>query len=48
MIEANPAAGIAATGLAGSVLSEIVTRVTRIELRQKDSRQRLRPPDGGA
>jgi outer membrane lipoprotein SlyB len=42
--EAKAAAGIAATGLAGSVISEVVTRVTRIEMRQDDIQRRLPPP----
>jgi phage shock protein A len=41
--EAKAAAGIAATGLAGSVISDVVTRITRIETRQ-DEIQRLLPP----
>ena len=41
--EAKAAAGIAATGLAGSVIAEIVTRVTRIEMRQEDLQKRLSP-----
>jgi vacuolar-type H+-ATPase subunit I/STV1 len=42
--EAKAAAGMAATGLAGSVLSEVVTRVTRLEGRQDDIQRRLPPP----
>lgn len=42
--EARAAAGIAATGLASSVISDVVTRVTRIELRQDDLHKRLPPP----
>ena len=42
--EARAAAGIAATGLAGSMISDVVTRVTRIEMRQEDIQRRLRPP----
>ena len=42
--EARAAAGAAATGLAGSVISDIVTRVTRVEMRQEDMRFRLSPP----
>jgi hypothetical protein len=44
--EAKAAAGVAATGLAGSVISEVVTRVTRIEMRQEDIQRRLGRPDG--
>ena len=42
--EARAAAGIAATGLAGSVIAEVVTRVTRMEMRQDDIQRRLPPP----
>ena len=41
--EAKAAAGIAATGLAGSVISDVVTRVTRIEMQQADVLRRLPP-----
>jgi hypothetical protein len=46
--EAKAAAGIAATGLAGSVIAEVVTRVTRMEMRQEDIQKRLPPPAGAA
>jgi outer membrane lipoprotein SlyB len=42
--EARAAAGAAATGLAGSVIAEVVTRVTRVEMRQEDMHRRLPPP----
>lgn len=42
--ESRAAAGIAATGLAGSMISDVVTRVTRIEMRQEDIQRRLPPP----
>jgi hypothetical protein len=42
IIEARAAAGVAATGLAGSVLSDVVTRVTRVEM-QQGQLQRLPP-----
>ena len=42
--EARAAAGVAATGLAGSVISDVVTRVTRIEMLQDDIQRRLSPP----
>jgi hypothetical protein len=42
--EAKAAAGVAATGLAGSVISEVVTRITRIEMRQDEIQRRLPPP----
>lgn len=42
--EAKAAAGIAATGLAGSVISDLVTRLTKIEMLQNDIQRRLLPP----
>lgn len=42
--EAKAAAGVAATGLAGSVISDVVTRITRIEMRQDEIQRRLPPP----
>ena len=42
--EAKAAAGMAATGLAGSVISDVVTRITRIEMRQDEIQRRLPPP----
>ncbi|MCB8876427.1 hypothetical protein [Acidisoma silvae] len=42
--EARGAAGAAATALAGSVISDVVTRVTRIEMRQEDIHRRLAGP----
>jgi hypothetical protein len=42
--EAKAAASVAATGLASSVISDVVTRVTRIEMRQEDIQRRLPPP----
>jgi hypothetical protein len=42
--EARGAAGAAATALAGSIISDVVTRVTRIEMRQEDMQRRLLPP----
>ncbi len=44
IVEAKAAAGVAATGLAGSVISDVVTRVTRIEIQQQQI-QRLLPQD---
>lgn len=41
--EAKAAAGVAATGLAGSVIADVVTRVTRIEMRMQGN-QPLPPP----
>jgi hypothetical protein len=48
IIEAKAAAGVAATGLAGSVISDVVTRVTRIEMRQEDLHRRLPRSTEGA
>jgi vacuolar-type H+-ATPase subunit I/STV1 len=42
--EAKAAAGVAATGLASSVISDVVTRITRIEMRQDEIQRRLPPP----
>jgi len=42
--EARSAAGVAATGLASSIISDVVTRVTRVEMRQEESLRRLSPP----
>jgi chromosome segregation ATPase len=42
--EARAAAGAAATGLAASIVADIVTRVTRVEMRQDDLQRRLPPP----
>jgi hypothetical protein len=43
--EAKAAAGIAATGVASSVISDVVTRVTRLEMRHDAFQQRLPPSD---
>lgn len=40
---AKAAAGVAAVGLASSVVADIVTRVTRIEMQQSDLQRRLPP-----
>ena len=42
--EAKAAAGVAATGLASSVISDVITRITRVEMRQDDIQRRLTPP----
>jgi hypothetical protein len=42
--EAKVAASVAATGLASSVVSDAVTRITRLEMRQDDIQRRLPPP----
>jgi vacuolar-type H+-ATPase subunit I/STV1 len=43
--EAKAAAGIAATGLTSSVISDVVTRITRIEVRQEEIQRRLPTSD---
>jgi outer membrane lipoprotein SlyB len=40
---ARGAAAAAAAGLAGSVIAEVVTRLTRVEMRQDDMQARLPP-----
>ncbi len=42
--EARAAAGMAATDLAGSVISDVVTRLTRLEMQQGHPPPRLSPP----
>ncbi|MEJ0046477.1 MAG: hypothetical protein WDN04_10435 [Rhodospirillales bacterium] len=42
--EAKAAAAIAATGLAASVVSDVVTRLTRLEMRQGDLQRVIAPP----
>src|SRR4051794_4882572 len=42
--EAKAAAGVAATGLADSMIYDVVTRLTRIEMRQDEIQRRLPPP----
>ncbi len=42
--EARAAAGVAATGLAGSVICEVVTRITLLEMQQDNNQKRLPPP----
>jgi hypothetical protein len=46
VVEARSAAGAAATMVAGAVLSEVVTRVTRIEMRAEEAGRRLVRPEG--
>ncbi len=41
--EAKAAAAAAATMVASAVISDIVTRVTRVEMRQDDPQERLPP-----
>jgi hypothetical protein len=48
VVEAKAAAGGAASAIAGAVISDIVTRVTRIEMRAEEAgRRSLPPPSGG-
>ncbi len=42
--EARAAAGAAATGLAASKVADIVTRLTRVEIRQDEIQRHLPPP----
>jgi hypothetical protein len=44
--EARAAAGAAATGLAGAVISDVVTRLTRAEMRLAEAERHLLPPPG--
>jgi len=41
---AKAAASVTAAGIAGSVISEVVTRVTRVEMHQENIQARLPPP----
>ncbi len=41
--EARAAAGIAATGFASSIVSDVVTRITRLEMQQSAHRQLPHP-----
>ncbi len=43
IIEAKAASAAAATMVASAVISDIVTRVTRVEMRQDDLQKRLPP-----
>jgi len=43
--EARAAAGVAATGLASAMIADVVTRITRLEMRQDSLNSRLQPPD---
>lgn len=45
--EAKAAAGAAATTVAGAVISDIVTRVTRIEMRAEQAERRSLPRPAG-
>ena len=45
IVEARAAAGAASTMVAGTILSDVVTRLTRIEMRTEAAVQLLMPPD---
>lgn len=47
VVEAKAAAGGAASAIAGAVISDIVTRVTRIEMRAEQAQRSLPPPSNG-
>jgi hypothetical protein len=42
--EATAAAGVAATGLASTMVTDIVTRLTRVDMRHDNLRRRLPAP----
>ena len=46
VVEARSAASAAATTVAGAVLSDVVTRITRIEMRAESAVKRLPPSEG--
>jgi hypothetical protein len=41
---AKAATSVTAAGVAGSVISDVVTRVTRMEMRQENLQSRVSPP----
>jgi len=41
--EARAAAGMAATAMGSSIIADVVTRVTRLEMRQDEGLRRLPP-----
>jgi len=43
--EAKAAAGIAASAVAGNFLSDVITRITRLEMRQSEAAAQLRSPE---
>jgi len=47
VVEAKAAAGGAASAIAGAVISDIVTRVTRMEMRAEQAQRSLPPPADG-
>ncbi len=44
LTETKAAAGLAAAGLASSIISDVVTRVTRLKMRREERERRLPPP----
>jgi len=46
VVEAPSAAGAAATTVAGAIISDVVTCVTRIEMRAEDATRQIPGPDG--
>jgi len=42
--EARAAAGVAGTNMASIIVSDVVTRITRLEMRHDDLQKRLPPP----
>ena len=44
--EAPAAASAASTAVAGGVISDVVTRLTRLEMRADEVAKRLSPPNG--
>jgi hypothetical protein len=47
VVEARAAASAAATAMVGTVLSDVITRLTRIEMRLGEGPDRLPPPAPG-
>src|SRR5580658_1238748 len=45
IVEARAAAGAASSSVAAAVISDVVTRLTRIEMRAEEAAKRLMPPD---
>lgn len=43
--EAKAAAGIAASAVAGNFLSDVITRITRLEMRQSEAPALPKPPE---
>ena len=45
IVEARAAAGTASTAVAGAVISDVVTRLTRLEISSEEVAKRLPPPN---